>query len=200
MRSMIPRLNVYPLPRLTALLAIFACSLAQCLSPASAAAFSGDPAHPKTPFQIEVQDVHGTRIAALDPASLSPRAKNAALSFDHEYEPGDRLILSGPERMAVRVDATLPECLLYIPASPQTAFTYEIPYGREEKQTGSAYAPEMFAGKSHRIELRLLDKRELGGYRNLALNPCDLPRAEDSSATFFPHAVSNSVSRSLFDF
>jgi hypothetical protein len=137
------------------------------------------------PFHVEAQDSQGVRIAGAD---------------SHEYQPGDRLILSGPQRMAVKLDETMPECLLYLPASSQEKFVYEIPYGREEKQTGSAYAPEMFAGQSHHVELRALKKKELTGYRNLALNPCDLPLPEQASPQFFPHASSNSVSRSLFDF
>ena len=53
---------------------------------------------------------------------------------------------------------------------------------------------------SHRITVRALSKREISGYRNLALNPCDLMRKDDASVQFYPHASSNSVSRSLFDF
>jgi len=102
--------------------------------------------------------------------------------------------------MAVRVDETIAECLLFIPDSARTNATYEIPYGREEKQTGSAYAPESFAGKSHRAAVRALTKKELNGYRNLALNPCDARETEQLPVPIFPHASTNSVSRSLFDF
>lgn len=148
------------------------------------------------PFHIAVQDGQGAPIAD----NSSQKAGSSVLVFDREYKPGDRIVLGGPERMAVRVDETLPECLLYFPGSADGTFTYEIPYGREEKQTGSAYAPEMFAGKSHRVEVRTMNKLELTGYRNLALNPCDLLGTASASAQFFPHASSNSVSRSLFDF
>lgn len=152
----------------------------------------------KTAFQIEVQDANGAHVAG---PSAAPSKKGAVvLEFDREYQPGDRLLFDGPSRMAVQVDETLPECLVYVPASSQSAFTYEIPYGREEKQTGSAYAPESFGGKSHHVSARKLTPQELKGYRNLALNPCDLPRAEGASIQFFPHASSNSVSRSLYDF
>ena len=86
------------------------------------------------------------------------------------------------------------------PRAASEDISYEIPWGHEEKETGSAYDPESFGGTSHRITLRALSKREISGYRNLALNPCDVMRKDDASVDFYPHASSNSVSRSLFDF
>jgi hypothetical protein len=122
------------------------------------------------------------------------------LAFDREYQPGDRIIFGGPQRMAVRMDDHIPECILYVAASSQGNVAFEIPYGSEEKQTGSAYASESFAGKSHRVTVRALTKQELTGYRNLALNACDARGKEEAPAQIFPHATTNSVSRSLFDF
>ena len=98
------------------------------------------------------------------------------------------------------LDNTIPECFVFGPRAASEDISYEIPWGREEKQTGSAYDPESFGGTSHRITLRALSKREISGYRNLALNPCDVIRKDDASVDFYPHASSNSVSRSLFDF
>ena len=159
-------------------------------------ALGGRSQNGNAPFHIALQNGQGELLAGAS----SSKAGSKVLTFDREYQPGDYLVLGGTRRMAVRVDETLPECLLYVPDSTEAKFIYEIPYGREEKQTGSAYAAEMFAGGSHRVELRAMNKRELTGYRNLALNPCDLPRAEQAAVQFFPHASSNSVSRSLFDF
>jgi hypothetical protein len=122
------------------------------------------------------------------------------LVFDREYQPGDRIILGGVQRMAVRLDESMPECLLYLPEAAQRDGSYEIPYGRQEQQTASAYAPESFAGKSHRVAVRALNKSERNGYRNLALNPCDLRETEQMPVQIFPHASTNSVSRNLFDF
>jgi hypothetical protein len=102
--------------------------------------------------------------------------------------------------MAVQTDQNMPECLIYAPLTPSSTLSYVIPYGREERQTGSAYAPESFAGNSHVVAVRALKHEELSEYRNLAINPCDLLQPENSSIPFFPHASSNSVSRSLFDF
>lgn len=101
--------------------------------------------------------------------------------------------------MAIRLDESLPECLVYIPGSSQPDAAYEIPYGREESQTGSAYKPESFSAKIHRVTVRPVSKSELTGYRNLALNPCDT-RQMVGLVQIFPHASTNSVSRNLFDF
>jgi hypothetical protein len=153
----------------------------------------------KVSFRIEVQDAQGVRISGPD-LQTTPSEKPAALVFNRQYQPGDRLVFGGPRRMAVRLDESMPECILYLPNSDQGNISYEIPFGREEKQTGSAYAPQSFAGESHRVSVRTLDKHELKGYRNLALNPCDLRQSEEAAAQIFPHASTNSVSRSLFDF
>ena len=151
-------------------------------------------------FHIEVEDAQGTRIAGSDVETASVTRDSAVLVFSHKYQPGDRIIFGGLQRMAVRLDETMPECIVYLPDSNQLNVSYEIPYGREEKQTGSAFAPESFAGESHRVAVRGLNKHELAGSRNLALNPCDLRQAEGAATQFFPHASTNSVSRSLFDF
>jgi hypothetical protein len=129
----------------------------------------------------------------------SGKRGTAVLTVARAYQPGDRIVFGGAQRMALRVDETIPECFVFAPGALSEDVSYEIPWGREEKETGSAYAPESFAGNSHRIALRALSKREISGYRNLALNPCDLMR-KDSSVQLYPHASSNSVSRSLFDF
>jgi hypothetical protein len=154
----------------------------------------------EAPIHIEVRDGQGLRVASTPIDVPSPAAASAALSFDREYQPGDRIVLSGPPRMAVRLDEHMPECLLYLPDASHGSFSYEVPYGREERQTGSAYAPESFAGNSHRVAARALNRKELTGYRNLALNPCDLLQPEDGPAQAYPHASANSYARSLYDF
>lgn len=185
------------LTRLAAGLAIFSCVLL-----AGTPAASGVPSPKEThqvPLRIELQDAQGARVSPEIHRS-SFKALSAVLDFDRDYQPGDRIILSGPRRMAVRIDKSMRECVLYLPDSSQGNVSYEIPYGRAEQQTGSAYAPEGFSGKSHSIEIRALKKKEITAYRNLALNPCDLRETDRSPARFFPHATTNSVSRNLFDF
>lgn len=152
----------------------------------------------KASFHIEVQDTQGTRIAGPEIRVTSGKEPSAALDVKREYQSGDRIIFGGPQRMAVRLDEHMPECVLYLASYPGNV-TYEIPYGTEEKQTGSAYSPESFAGKSHRVTVRALTKKELKGYRNLALNACDV-RGTEQTPQIFPHSSTNSVSRNLFDF
>jgi hypothetical protein len=78
------------------------------------------------------------------------------MDFERVYQPGDRIVLRGPRRVALRVDATMPECLLYLPGSlgGEGEFDYIVPYGRAEKETGSAYDPASFAGSSHHVTAR----------------------------------------------
>ena len=157
------------------------------------------PSHGNTPFHIEVQDAQGTRIAGPNIQETDGKEPSAVLDLEREYKPGDRIIFGGPQRMAVRLDEHMPECLVYL-ASDAGNVTFEIPYGTDEQQTGSAYAPESFAGKSHRVAVRALTKKELKGYRNLALNPCDVRSPEQAPPQTFPHSTTNSASRNAFDF
>ena len=185
------------LRRMTTIVFVMAsCATVMCAHIAGAqevAKGSGRPA-----LHIELQDAQGARVAG--PAVQPSKGKTAVLAIERAYQPGDRVVFSGPQRMALRVDDDIPECIIFAPRAATENSMYEIPWGREEKQTGSAYAPESFAGNSHRITLRTLSRREVSEERNLALNPCDLMRSDETSVPFFPHASSNSVSRSLFDF
>jgi hypothetical protein len=149
-------------------------------------------------LHIQLREAQGKEIASAKISAGRPSA--AVLSIQHAYQPGDRLVFGGAKWMLLQVDDSIPECLIYAPEGTSRELSYEIPFGREEKQTGSAYAPESFTGESHRVALRVPSRRELTGYRNLALNPCDLMRSDDAQVQFYPHASSNSVSRSLFDF
>jgi hypothetical protein len=151
-------------------------------------------------FHIEVHDGKGDRVAGPETNPRSSTTASTVLAFDREYQPGDRIVFGGPPRMALRVDESIPECMLYLPGSDERNIWFPIPYGREENQTGSAYSPEGFAGKSHRIWIRALTKKEIKAYRNLALNPCDLREPENMPAPYFPHATTNSASRNAFDF
>lgn len=152
------------------------------------------------PIYIEVQDGQKLKIAGASIQAPSSKAASTVLSFEREYQPGDRIVLTGPQRIAVRLDGNMPECLLYLAGPSQGSFVYEIPYGRAEQQTGSAYAPESFSGNSHSITARDFNQEELTGYRNLALNPCDLLQPEDGPAQAYPHSSTNSYSRNLYDF
>jgi hypothetical protein len=148
------------------------------------------------PIRISVLDKNGIEIASNGADASSA----VSLDINHEYQPGDHIVLRGPRRMAVKLDQNFSECLLYLPDSLLGAFDFAIPNGRAEQQTGSAYSPDSFAGKTHRVEVRALTKSERYGYRNLALNPCDSVLPEDMPARAFPHSSTNSFARNLFDF
>ncbi len=145
-------------------------------------------------LHIEVQNQSGIRVSDSD-ATTDSQSASASLVFHRAYQPGDRIFFSGPQEMVLRVDQAMPECLIYVPHPASLA--YQIPYGREEQETGSAHAPDTFSGDSHRVVLRTMTEQERHGYRNLALNPCDQPRPDSA---IFPHATSSSVARNLFDF
>jgi hypothetical protein len=153
---------------------------------------------PKGGVHVQLQDAEGKSIVHGE-AEPGKRG-TAVLTVARAYQPGDQIVFGGVQWMALRVDETIPECFIFAPGAASEDVSYKIPWGREEKETGSAYAQESFAGSSHRITVRALSKREISGYRNIALNRCDLMRKDDASVQFYPHASSNSVSRSLFDF
>ena len=153
-----------------------------------------------TPIRISVQQKDGTVVADNGAGAHISSARSASLSFDREFQPGDHIVLHGPRRIAALLDQNFPECQLYLPDSSQGVFDYEVPFGRAEQQTGSAYAADSFAGGSHRVVARVLSKNEWTRYRNLALNPCDLLRPEDGPEQAFPNSSTNSYSRNLFDF
>jgi hypothetical protein len=154
----------------------------------------------KIPIRISVQDRNGIEIAGSGADVSEASAASASLAFDHEYQPGDHIVIRSPQRVAVRFDQNFSECLLYLPDSSLGKFDYELPFGRAEEQTGSAYAPESFAGKFHRVTARILSRNEQTGYRNLALNPCDSLQSEGKPVLAFPHSSTNSFARNLLDF
>ena len=159
-------------------------------------------------FHVEVQDARGVVIADSRKAAQRSDGTSAALAFNHEYQPGDRIVVAGPSRMVVRVDDWIPECIVYLADSPHNTFSFDIPYGQGEAQTRSPFSQDSFAGEAHRVTARLLTAQELSGYRNLAMNACDqevqppVPggTGSEQKAFVFPHASTNSVSRGLPDF
>jgi len=162
----------------------------------------------KKTLRIEVQDANGVAVAGPGKVTRTHRGSSATLAFEREYQPGDRIILSGPAQIIARLDESMQECSLILADSPAAVFSFQIPYGEGEPQTRSAYSPKSFTGTAHQITVRVMTKRELSTYRNLALNPCDQQlkhttveeAASQQQAVVFPHATTNSVSRELPDF
>ena len=101
----------------------------------AARGLAGKPHGGTAPFHVAVLDAKGTSVAGDSGYAAG------AHSINREYKPGDRIEVTGSQRMAVRLDEKMPECLLYLTDSAQGKFSYEVPYGRAEQQTGSAYAP-----------------------------------------------------------
>ena len=66
-------------------------------------------------LHIEVQDKNGVRIGDSSTAIGSSQTDSASLDFHHAYQPGDSILFTGPQEMAVRIDQTMPECLIYAP-------------------------------------------------------------------------------------
>jgi len=171
-------------------LAFAACLAAFATLPTAAQLPAPDALGSRLPsLRIEVRDAAGLRLAATEGSGDS----KTELTFDRAYQPGDRILINGPQRIAAQLDAELPECELYLTA--QQAFSFAVPLGRAATEDASAYAPSAFTGSSHRITVRSISS--LAGYRNLALNPCDQqldpPSESPAAAQVFPHATSNSA-------
>ena len=147
----------------------------------------------KPSIRIEVRDRQGARITGTDNQTPTSQTDSVTLAFERKYQPGDRVVVSGPRRIALQLDEKMPVCRLVLAGNSTDGFSFEIPYGNGEAQTGSAYSYEAFTGKAHRIVVRAWKP---SGYRNLALNPCDQSdtTGQERPQTF-PHASSNSVTR-----
>ncbi len=107
--------------------------------------------------------------------------------FEGEYLEGDkiRIDLEDGEFVKMRLDETLKESIVYC---PDRVFEFSVPFGRERK---SCYAPEAFAGDSHRITLSEPTEDECYGEREISLNSHD----RHNVPKYFPHAVANFVTR-----
>ena len=96
-----------------------------------------------------------------------------------------KIRVDGGNVIAVKLDPTLQESLLYL---PNRTFTYTIPSVRELQM---GYAPTAFQGETHTICAREVENKEFYAMRNIALNSHDL-RLKTGG---FPHAWANFVTR-----
>ncbi len=108
----------------------------------------------------------------------------ARFTFERDYQPGDRYLITGPTAMVLRLDAAWPETLAY---APNGRLEFRLPAGSERR----CYPPEAWAGRRHELTVRAAGATERSAYRNVALNPLDL-RGEPGS---YPHASTNSECR-----
>jgi len=135
--------------------------------------------------RVEVRDAAGAVVA-----ETSAGGGPVALAVDREYKPGDRIIVTGPPHMVLRLDAAMPECPVFSPTG-RIEFPVTKTADPDPKRPGKVYPPEAFAGPKHVVTARPATADDLAAYRNVAANPYDLRGA----VTFLPHATSNSECR-----
>ena len=131
-------------------------------------------------IRIQVETARGEMIAQAE------HPEEALLCLDREWEAGDRVkIITEPDaHVMVRMNVTLPEAEVYLPAG---VLTWHVPVGEERL----AYAPGAFEGKRHLFTARCMAAEELAAFRDLARNPADLRGETD----FFPHCTANVETR-----
>jgi len=137
----------------------------------------------ETPIQIQVLDAGGS-VVARGGSPDGPGDRTAALTFDRDYQKGDRLVITGPKHMLIRLDERAADVLVF---APDGRVDYRIPHGVERR----AYARDAFAGTRHTVAARPGAIVAMSGDRDVALNPYD----QRGDVGFFPHATSNSECR-----
>ena len=96
-----------------------------------------------------------------------------------------KIRLDGTNTLAVQLDPTLQESLVYC---PNKSFSFTIPTLRELQ---ACYAQNAFQGDKHLIVAREVEDDEFYAVRNIALNSHDLR----SKTGGYPHATANFVTR-----
>ena len=127
---------------------------------------------------IELKNAENRVLAAAS------HAEEALLCVDRAYLPGDKIIISGGDRLYVRMDQQLPEGEVY---APDGVLTWFVPAGEHRL----AYAPGTFEAPRHVVSARLIPPGETEKYRNIARNPADLRGDTD----FYPHCTANVETR-----
>jgi len=108
------------------------------------------------------------------------------LELDRKYVKGDRIVVTGARHLAVKVDEHFAETLLF---APREKVDFPIPLWPKGKYAKKyPHPPKAFQGEKHVITARVPTAREIGAYRNQAVNPMD-PRGKSPA---YPHASSNS--------
>ena len=125
-------------------------------------------------------------VRAADGAVLATaeHPEEAWLSVDRVYQPGDRILISGPAHLSVQMDQALPAGEVFLPLG---RMTWTVPAGEHRL----AYAPGTFEAPRHIIRAAVVPEHCLRVSRNLALNPADLRGDTD----FFPHCTANVETR-----
>ncbi len=111
----------------------------------------------------------------------------ACMVFLDEYREGDCIVLESSEKdifLDFQIDDALGNARVFI---TQKNISYQIPFG--EKRIN--LSPKVFSGRKHYLSVREVPDRELGSYRNLALNVMD----QHGETGCYPHASANVETR-----
>lgn len=108
-------------------------------------------------------------------------------TFTRTYEAGDRFRLEtdGAEFVRLALDPTMQPSLVYL---PDGVFEFAVPFGYERQ---ACYAPDAFAGETHRVRAAEPSEAEIYGERCISLNSHD----RHNVVKYFPHASANFVTR-----
>lgn len=110
---------------------------------------------------------------------------SVTLVYAAPYAEGDVIRMSGgvPGYVVAMLEDSMAETFGYLSGE----FCLAVPFG--EKRV--SYSPKSFTGDIHLLWARRAEPREVGAYRNLALNPLD----SHDNCGFFPHASANVETR-----
>ena len=101
---------------------------------------------------IQVRDAEGNLLAAVS------HEKEAMLCVNRVYQPGDRLVIRGAERLFVQMDQSLSACEVF---APEGRMDWPVPSGEHRL----AYAPGCFEAPRHVIAAREMEEEEIGAVR-----------------------------------
>lgn len=113
--------------------------------------------------------------------------KQISLILQEKYKVGDKICftnLTGNKYLVVNIENELSEALIYVPGN---TLEFNIPFGDDS----IPYAPNVFNGSAHTINMRIAREEEIYGYRNLAKNVMD----QRGTTTYYPHATANVETR-----
>lgn len=127
------------------------------------------------------------KIALVDAKGATVKeSAGGTLALNRKYVKGDRIVVTGAEHLAVKVDQHYATAILF---APKRKVVFPIPLWPEGKYAKRyPHPPKAFQGEKHVITARAATKKEINSYRNLACNPMD-PRGK---SVMYPHASSNS--------
>lgn len=127
------------------------------------------------------------KIAVIDAnAAVVKEATGGTLKLDRAYVKGDRIVVTGATHLAVKVDRHYAEAILF---APDKKVDFPIPLWPKGKYPKNyPHPPKAFQGDKHVITARVATEKEMGAYRNLAVNPMDVR----GKSRAYPHASSNS--------